>query len=234
MNVESYHSLTNQAAQALGEGRPQQALATLDQLVSRYPMKGAVHALRAEALRLMGELEQAYEEARVAVGLDPNSIVGHQALADSAWGIDRLSQAQSSYERIIELELDPQRLAAAWVRYALFMAYERAPRVAEKAAMKAIDAAPDQPDAWAALGMAQYRDKRADEAEQSLNEALQLDPDSVHCRWVLANIFKWTGQDEKAAALAKLLAEAPAGKQYAGEITEHLRKKRYMQGIQPG
>ena len=234
MTLPPYHALTNQAASALGEGRPDRALAVLDQLTERYPMKGAVHALKAEALRMMGELEQAYDEARIAVGLDPNSIPGHQALADASWGTDRLSQAQSSYERILELELLQDRLAAAWVRYALFMAYERAPRVAEKAAMKAIDAAPKQPDAWAALGMAQYRDKRAAEAEQSLNHALKIDPDSVHCRWVLANIFKWTGQDDKAAALAKLLEEHPGGKQYAGEITEHLRKKRYMQGIVPG
>lgn len=233
MNVESYHSLTNQASAALGEGKPQHALSILDQLVSRYPMKGAIHALRAEALRMTGDLEKAYEEARIAVGLDPNSITGHQALADAAWGTDRLSQAQQSYEKILDLELDPDLLAQAWVRYALFMAYERAPRVAEKAAMKAIDAAPKQPDAWAALGMAQFRGKQADLAEQSLNQALQLDPDSVHCRWVLANIFRWTGQDDKAQALAKLLDDQPAGTGFASEITEHLRKKRYMQGIQP-
>lgn len=233
MSVESYHSLTNQASTALGEGKPQQALAILDQLVARYPMKGAIHALRAEAMRMTGDLAGAFEEARVAVGLDPNSIIGHQALADAAWGTDRLSQAQASYERILELELDQGRLAQAWVRYALFMAYERAPRVAEKAVMKAIDAAPNQPDAWAALGMAQFRDKRADEAERALNQALQLDPDSVHCRWVLANIFRWTGQDEKAQALARLLEEQPAGSAFASEITEHLRKKRYNQGIRP-
>ncbi|MEM9416371.1 MAG: tetratricopeptide repeat protein [Planctomycetota bacterium] len=233
MTVEPYHALTRQASLALNAGQPQQALALLDQLVSRYPMKGAVHALRAEAMRMSGQLEQAYDEARIAVGLDPNSIAGHQALADAAWGIDRLSQAQESYEKILELEVDAGRLAQAWVRYALFMSYERAPRVAEKAAMKALDVAPDQPDAWAALGMCQFRDRRANEAERSLNEALRHDPDSIHARWVLANIFRWTGQDDKAEAMAKLLEAQPAGVGFASEITEHLRKKRYNQGIEP-
>ncbi|MFI4860128.1 MAG: tetratricopeptide repeat protein [Phycisphaerales bacterium JB063] len=233
MTAEPYHALTRQASLALHAGQPQQALAVLDRLAASFPEKGAVHALRAEALRMMGQLERAYDEARIAVGLDPNSIIGHQALADTAWGIDRLSQAQQSYEKILELEVDADRLAQAWVRYALFMSYERAPRVAEKAAMRAIDVAPDQPDAWAALGMCQFRDRRADEAERSLNEALQRDPESVHARWVLANIFRWTGQDEKAEAMAKLLEAQPAGAGFASEITEHLRKKRYTQGIKP-
>ena len=233
MNVESYKAMAKQATQAIQAGNQALALALLDQLATRFPHKAAIHALRADAIKSFGDFAKAHDEARMAVGLDPNCIAGYQVLADAAWDLGHKLEAQQAYEKITQLELDPEVLALAWIKYAMFMAYERGPRVAEKIALKAVDIAPKNPDAWAALGLAQFRDHRPDEAVASLNKALSLDPHSLHSEWILATIYKWIGEDAKAHALARLMQDEPAGKPLAAEIHEHIRRKHYNQGITP-
>lgn len=234
MSTESYQQMANEAVAAIRSGNRIRALSLLDQLATRYPSRASIHALRGDALKSFGEFAKAHDEARIAVGLDPNSIPGHQVLADTAWDLGHLLEAQNAYERLLELEVDPELLADARTKYAMFMAYERAPRLAIKAARDAIDLAPKNPDAWAALGMAQFRDRKNEEAERSLNEAIKLNGESLHSYWVLANVYKWQGKDDKAQAIAKLMADLPMGKGMAQDIHEHIRKKRFNQGIKPG
>jgi len=225
--------MANEAVAAIRQGNRMRALALLDQLATKYPSRASIHALRADALKSFGEFAKAHDEARIAVGLDPNTIPGHQVLADTAWDLGHLLEAQHAYERILELEVDAAMLAEAHTKYAMFMAYERAPRLAIKAARNAIDLNPQDADAWAALGMAQFRNRKNDEAERSVNEAIKLNPQSLHSYWVLANMYKWLGKDDQAQALAKLMADLPMGKGMAEDIHEHIRKKRFNQGIKP-
>ena len=66
-------------------------------------------------------------------------------------------------------------------------------------------AALKQRDFARALGLAQFRLHRRQEAEVSLTRALQLDPNDPYAQSVMAMLLQDQRQDSKAVALAVLL-----------------------------
>lgn len=206
MDQSEIRELTEEALWALRDEQNVRALAIADQLISAAPENAVARAIRAQALLKSDAGEEALNEARRAVELDPNSEHAHTMLGIAAWRSAKLTLAQQSLERAIELS---GRKPGLLVDYAWFMASERGPLLAERAAAEAVRANGNSSTAWAALGLAQFRLHRHGEAEASLQRALKLDPNDPYAQSVMVTLLQEKRQDKKAVALAHLLEDTP-------------------------
>lgn len=221
MDAYDFQDLCDKALTALRDADYVRAVALADQLVAARPDDAVVRGIRAQALLGSDAGEDAVEEARRAVELDPKSQYAHRLLGLSAWRAGRLTLAQESFERAIELSgRQPDLLA----EYAWFMATERGPRPAERAAHEAVEANPKSATAWAALGLAQHKLHRRREAEESLGRALKLDPNDLYAQGAMAMLLQDLRRDPQAEALAELLEDVPGTEQLVEEI--HCEAKR--------
>jgi len=222
VDAYEFQDLCDDALTALRDGDYVRAVALADQLVAAKPDDAVVRGIRAQALLGADAGEDAVEEARRAVQLDPNNRYAHRLLGLSAWRAGRLSLAQESFERAIELSgRQPELLA----EYAWFMATERGPRPAERAAQEAVDADPESATAWAALGLAQHKLHRRREAEASLGRALKLDPNDLYAQGAMATLLQDLRRDPQAEALAELLKEVPGTEQLVEEIHREAKRR---------
>ncbi len=222
MDEHQIDRLTEEAIQALESGDCLRALAIADQLAAVVPDDPAVRAIRAEALVKTDAGEEALSEARRAAELNPESDRTHTLLGLAAWRAGKLSLAQQSLERAIELSGRKPRVLAD---YAWFMASERGPRPAEQAAKQAVAANPKSSTAWAALGLAQFRLRHRRAADASLRHALELDPNDPYAQSVMVALLHEQRKDSSAVALASLLEETPGTEQIVDEIRRQADKR---------
>ncbi|NUQ60850.1 MAG: tetratricopeptide repeat protein [Pirellulales bacterium] len=199
-------NLIEEAASALERKDYERVIAVTDQFVEIVPDDAVVRIMRAEALLKSDAGQDAFDEARRAAELAPASIEAQTLLGLAGWRYNRLSAAQQAMERAISLSGRKSRLL---IDYAWFMASERGPRPAEEAAREAIEANPDASTAWAALGMAQFRLHRFQEAEESLKRALRLDPNDPYAQAAMAELLHNRRHDRQALALTRLLEDTP-------------------------
>ncbi|HID77991.1 MAG TPA: tetratricopeptide repeat protein [Planctomycetaceae bacterium] len=218
MDRSRFEELWDEAADAVERHDNLRAVALTDQLVAEAPQNATVRTLRAQALLQADAGMEAFEEACRAVELGPDSEQAQTILGIAAWRAGRMTLAQQSLERAIELS---GRRAGLLVDYAWFMASERGPRLGEQAAREAIQAAPDSSTAWAALGLAQFRLHRRREAEETLKRALQLDPNDPYAQSAMLNLLHEKRQDREAVALTHLLEEVPGTE----ELVEGVRRE---------
>ena len=198
--------LARQAEAALADGQHVRALAMLDQLLADRSDQPTLHFWRSRALLEAGDCAEALEAARQAVSLDPYLVDAYLPLAWAAVGVNRKQEAQEAFERALAVS---GRDVAWLVEYATFLASQRGPKLGEEIAREAIAARPDSPDAWAALGFAQYRMHRLREAEESFREALLRQPDHPRAMIYMSRLLNRTGRPDRAAALAELLEDNP-------------------------
>jgi Flp pilus assembly protein TadD len=201
-----FDQLMEQARDALDGGDHVRALAIADQLVALAPDNPSACAIRARVLLHADAGEEALSESRRAAELAPQDDRVHLFLGLAAWRCERLALAQQSLERAIELSGGSPGMM---VDYAWFMAVERAPRLAEDAALEAVAANETSSTAWAALGLVQFRLHERGEAEKSLSRALRLDPADPYAQSVMIAFLHDRGQDSKAEALLGLLEDTP-------------------------
>ena len=212
-----------QARDALERGDHVRALAVTDQLVARDPDNPAACAIRARVLLHADAGEEALSESRRAAELAPQDARVHLFLGLAAWRCERLTLAQQSLERAIELSGgNPGML----VDYAWFMAVERGPRLAEDAALEAVAAAETSSTAWAALGLVQFRLHERDEAEKSLNRALKLDSTDPYAQSVMIAFLHDRNQDSQAEALLDLLEDTPGTLDVVEKIRRDVKSRR--------
>lgn len=214
--------LTQEALDALDRGDHVRAIAITDQLASEAPGDALVRIVRARAMLLAGTPEEALDEAREAVRLDPKSVKAHSLLGVAAWRAGRLTLAQQAFETAIRTS-DEQ--PGPLVDFAWFMAAERGPRLAEDAALEAIAAAADSSTAWAALGLAQFRLRQREDAERSLRRALQLDPNDPYAQYAMTLLLQDRREDAKAVALAEILQETPGTQSLVEDIRRAARQR---------
>jgi Tfp pilus assembly protein PilF len=198
-------------------------LAVTDQLATAVPDDPAVRAMRAQALLGSDQPEEALAEARRAVELDDNNEYAQRLMGLTAWRQERLTLAQESLSRAVVLS---RRRPEVLAEYAWFMANERGPRLAEKAAQEAIDADGTMSTAWAALGLAQHRLRRRNEAEVSLRRALELNPNDLYAQAAMAVLLQEMRKDPKAEALAELLTDVPGTEQLVESIRQEAKNRR--------
>jgi Tfp pilus assembly protein PilF len=220
--MSDFQDLCDDALTALRDADYVRAVALADQLVAAKPDDAVVRGIRAQALLGADAGEDAVEEARRAVQIDPSNRYAHRLLGLSAWRAGRLTLAQESFERAIELSgRQPELLA----EYAWFMATERGPRPAERAAQQAVDADGESATAWAALGLAQHKLHRRREAEASLGRALKLDPNDLYAQGAMATLLQDLRRDPQAEALAELLEDVPGTEQLVEEIHREAKRR---------
>lgn len=207
-----------EALEALQQGNYVRTVALTDQLVAIDANQPAVRALRARALLYADAGEEALAEARQAAELDPQNDQVHLVLGLAAWRCGRLYLAQQSLESAIRLSDGKPGLLAD---YAWFMASERGPRLAEDAALEAVGMNDKSSTAWAALGLAQFRLRRRQDAEASLTRALELDPNDPYAQSVMATLLHDRHEDGQALALARLLEDTPGTE----DLVRHLRRE---------
>jgi len=217
--------LPEQARGALAAGDLKRGLALTDQCVAAEPDNPIFRYWRANALLGLGNAREALKEAREALRTGPDLYEAYWILAEAARDLGHFGQAQQAFRRALELSgQDPDILVA----YAVFMACERGPRPAEDAALEAIQAAPESPDAWAALGLTQFRLHRFTEAEFSLQRALQIDPDNVLAKMNMAVLLRATGQHAQAGAMLRLLEDDEKSSPFLEAMRQADREKRTM------
>lgn len=222
MDQPQIRQLTAEALEALKYGDHVRALAIADQLAEVVPADPIVRGIRAQALLGSGAGEEAFEEARQAAQLDPENDHAHLLLGLAAWRSERLTLAQQSLERALELS---GRKPGLLIDYAWFMASERGPRLAEEAASEAVRAAEGSSTAWAALGLAQFRLRRRSEAEASLKRALELDPNDPYAQSVMVTLLQEQRQDKKAIALANLLEDTAGTEEFVEAVRDQAKQR---------
>jgi Tfp pilus assembly protein PilF len=222
MVPDDLQSRIAEAREAVEQGDHVRALAIADQLVARQPREVVARALRAEVLLKADLAEEAFQEARQAVALDPQDCNAQTLLGMAAWRSARLTLAQQSLERAIALSDNRPGLL---VDYAWFMAAERGPRLAEEAARRALAATENSSTAWAALGLALFRLHRRQEAEACLRRALELDPNDPYAQSVMVKLLHEQRQDNKAVALTTLLEDTPGTEPIVQEIRKQAKQR---------
>ncbi|NLF07198.1 MAG: tetratricopeptide repeat protein, partial [Pirellulaceae bacterium] len=113
--------------------------------------------------------------------------------------------------------------------YAWFMATERGPKLGEDAAREAVDADPQSATAWAALGLAQFRLHRREDAAKSLAEALRLNPNDIYAQSAMISLLQDQHQDGKAEALARLLEEHAGTEEMVAAVRREAKQRRVSQ-----
>ena len=215
--------LFEQANDALAGGDYVRAVAIADQLTTGLPDNFAAWLLCAESLLASGAAEEPLEAARRAVELDTRSEQAHRLLGLAAWRCEKLTLAQQSLERALELS---SRRADLLAEFAWFMASERGPRLAEAAAHEAVEADEMSSTAWAALGLAEFRLHRHRQAEASLRRALALNPGDVYAQSAMAVLLQHQRKDSEAEALADRMAQMPGTEQLVESIREEARQRK--------
>lgn len=238
MDRSEIEKLFARAHDAMAEGDFVRTVAIADQLTAELPDDAAAWLLRAESLLASGAEEETLEAARRAVELnavelgivesnavelDAEAGQAHRILGLAAWRCERLTLAQQSLQRGLELSgHDPDLLA----EFAWFMASERGPRLAEEAAREAVEANESSSTAWAALGLVEFRMHLREQAEASLRRALALNSGDVYALSAMAALLQEQGKDAEAEEYAARLADTPGTEQLVESIREEARQRK--------
>ena len=223
MDEAHYADLIERTLAAMADGDTVRAVALADQAVAERPDDGAVRNLRAQALLNMGASEEALQEAREAVALEPRQPESHLVLGMAAWEQGRLAVAQAAMERGLELSGREQELLA---RYAWFLACERGPHPAAEAAQEALLRDPHSVIARAALALVQLRQHRLSSAEQTLGDAEAIDPEDVHVLSVRIALLERQGRQQEAEQLAEHIAGHPAARELVDSVRHEAKQRR--------
>lgn len=216
-----------QAIAALDENRPIRALSLAEQVVTGYPDLLIGRLLRADALLRLERSKEALEEAEYAAVLAPRDLHAQILLAQAAEAAGRLGRAQQAWEAAVDLSHENPEIVR---EYARFMTVHRGPKPALEAARHAVELLPRDAAAWTILGQAQLRMKQWSDAEQSLQHALQIDPNDVQAQAAMAVFLHLRGREDSALALTRLLE----GRKEAEQVVETIRrdaKKRQLNRI---
>jgi tetratricopeptide (TPR) repeat protein len=231
-----------------GLGRPEEALAELDEVIAIDPNYAEYHLDRGSLLRRLGRPEEALESYEQAARLSPPFPEVHYNRADVLLELGAVDAALAGFDRV--LDLDPEHLDArinraglrqalgdtdgAWedVRAGLELAPENGhllcvrgqleletdPQRARETLTAAVAAEPALAAAWAARGAAGYELGDLPAAIADLDHALELDDDPA-VRFNRALALADAGR--QAEADADFQACADADPDLAAEVREH-------------
>jgi tetratricopeptide (TPR) repeat protein len=192
------------------EGRADEALKTLDDLLSITDHSGGVHLEMAQCHLDRNELQSARDCLEVAVTLSPESGEAWWRLGEVLYRLESPG-ALSAFQEAVERLKDPQALGSAWFRIGQ-MEFDR--NQVENAARSfelALQSCPDSIDTMTALADTLMMLDREDEAVKYYERALEHWPEPP--RHVLANMgsaLHYTGlYAEAAQVFLRVLAGHP-------------------------
>jgi len=194
-SVKDDEALTFRGEIQLRRNQLNEAVQTLQGVVTRNPDMAVAHYQLGLALNRLGELDRAGTEWREAINLRPGMIEAQRALAGLALQKSDMLALEQYAAQIIRLEpTSPEGYA---LRSISLMGRKRYP-AAEKDARKAIEIAPQSPAGYLEMGNLDALEQRNSEAigwyEQSLNRA----PNSIDALRGLANVYVSDKQADKA------------------------------------
>jgi Tfp pilus assembly protein PilF len=204
MDSNRVDEMTERAAQSLAAGEPLRALALADQLVSINPEDATARVIRSHALMATHSVDEAFREAQVAVLFDAESEDAQMAFALAAWRSRKISLAQQAFERAVGLCRHRGPFEA---QYAWFQASELDAKSAERTAERIVGTNPRSATAWAALGLAQFRLNKSEDASRSLKRAFEIDPRSPEAQSAMVRLLKRRGETRQADALREVLQQ---------------------------
>jgi tetratricopeptide (TPR) repeat protein len=165
----------------------------------RNPDLGPVHSIAGLLLANAGLYEQATNEYRRSIELDPDNSDGHRRLGSAYENNNQLDQALVEYRRAIELDPRYYRNYTAIGNY-----YNQRSDYSEavKHFEKAVELAPDQPAAHFALATAYLDSGQFTDAERELQRSLLLGetPQALH---TLGVVLMYRGKDQDAVTYIK-------------------------------
>ena len=146
----------------------------------------------------------AVEKLKKALELDPGLVKAYDNLGLSYEGLGQFDLAAKSYQKANELN-HQQTSKSAWVplNYGTFLLNEGKLAEAEPLLREAAIYDPKLPQARFQLGLLLEKKKQYTPAIEELNAAITLDPTYPEPHYVLAKIFRTTGDLKSAEASAK-------------------------------
>jgi Tfp pilus assembly protein PilF len=222
MKPEDVEKLAKRAFEAFMAEKHVLGLALTDQLIEAVPTNATFRCWQVYGLLDGGQPQEAVEAARRAVQVAPGAFETHLVLAQSLWTCDNPNEAQREFEQAISLSRGHPYVLS---EYASFLAIDRDAADAHRVAEEAIKANPNSADAWAALGVAQYRLQRIPEAKSSLRRSLELNPASNRAALAMQAVLSEVARRKGAAALRDMIKDIPEAGQLAAELCRQVQRR---------
>ncbi len=179
----------------------QQAIALNSYLAGPHVTMGII-------FRITGRYEQAIEEFKTALNLDPLNADAYRELATAYDNSNQLDEAEKTYRRAIDLR------PSSWLSYkdlGVFYVGHSRYRDAEQPYLKMISLTPDNDWAYRNLGTLYQLEGRNNEAEEMLKKAIGLKP-TVEAYANLAALYYFEGRYADAVSMNKLALDLPDGR----------------------
>jgi predicted Zn-dependent protease len=208
------------AAKYQGEGKFAEAGAILAKLAETDPTDRAVRVAYAQALMGQKQFDAGYQQYEAALALMPAGTTEKIAKGEDAEAAKLHFEAGTCANMAGKLGRAEEHYSMAQTadrkepRYPLYLAMvqlKKGGKDGESAAtaslMRAVHLNPELGEAWGTLAEIALRNDQLNIAEQHLEKARRLQPDSVRWRMVEARVLNRRGQAEQAAALLTALRD---------------------------
>lgn len=165
-------ALVSRAALLVKQGKIDTAERFVQQAINADPTCSSAHASRATLLGMLGRFEDQVKEAEKAVEMNGNT-ANLFALAWAQGAIGQWSQALETYQQVLKQE---PNLVQAQVGQALCLCFTGKQEVGLAALKELSLTHTDDAMAYCGLGAALMQAERPEEAAESLNKALAINP----------------------------------------------------------
>jgi tetratricopeptide (TPR) repeat protein/tRNA A-37 threonylcarbamoyl transferase component Bud32 len=179
----------------------QQAIALNNHLAGPHVTLGII-------FRNTGRYEQAIQEFKTALNLDPLNADAYRELATAYDNSNQLAEAEKTYRSAIDLR------PGSWLSYkdlGVFYVNHSRYRDAEQPYRKVIDLTPDNDWGYRNLGTLYYLEGRYHEAEERLKKAISLKP-TVVAYTNLSALYYFEGRYADAVSTNKSALDLPEGR----------------------
>ena len=192
-------ALTLRGEIQIAQGKSNEAVQTLQSVVSSEPTHAVAHYQLGNALSQRSEVDRAGKEWQEAARLKPDMVEAQRALAGLALQKGDMPGLEQAAVQIISLQ--PGSPDGYAMRSLSFMARRQFP-AAEQDARKAIEVAPQAAAGYLEMGNLRTLEQKFSEAEGWYQQALSRDPESTDALRGLVNAYLLEKQPDKAIAAA--------------------------------
>ncbi len=195
LDPQLYEARLELAMLALQRGDGKGALAELEEVSRQVPSSVLLYYYRAQAYRLMGELEQALRDAERANQMDVTFLDGYRLVGEIALLLGETEKALSALNTYLTYQPDDAQ-ALAWLGsgYAASGQTDQAFQIFDQAIQKDSRSF----EAYFRRGMLYLEQNDLEAALNDLNKAVQLNGRSYPARIALGRAFLLQGQDRNA------------------------------------
>ena len=195
-------ALFQQAMEASSQGRPEIALARLDQAVERAPSALAIRLQGVLMLEMLDRRHEAQKRIGKIISLAPGSAAAWFVAGRILLSLEDNDQAAALLEhcrRLAPKNADLWRLLAA--------VYRRRDQPARElfCLRRATEATPDSSDSWFQLGIAQHGRRDLHAAARSFRQVAEIKPRHQGAHFNLGAVLRFVGDEAGAARHIRLL-----------------------------